>query len=217
MLRRNIPLNYRNITGVASSHKDDSSTPFESPLERDFIELLRFDVLSVKSYQTQRPVIFYFEGDKKRRYTPDVFVEYEDGRRVMYEVKPRDSIRKNWLKLKPKFKQAIRYGKERGYSFRLVTEVEIRTPYLKNVKFLSTCKLSGDYDPRYKRLIESLRLLEVSTPTELIASIAKSRHEQAELLHTLWRLVADNIVGVDLHEPLTMNSPIWYRLEGDCL
>jgi len=216
MLRRDIPLNYRNITGVASSVKDTAPTAFESPLERDFIELLRFDVLSIASYHTQMPVIFYTEGGKKRRYTPDVFVKYEDGRQVMYEVKPREVIKNNWLTLKPKFKQAIRYGKEHGYSFRIVTEVEIRTPYLKNVKFLSSFKRPDGYDPRYKDLVEALRMLETSTPTELTKSIVKSKSEQAVLLHTLWRLVADNIVGVDLSEPLTMDSPIWYRLEGDC-
>ncbi len=212
MLRRNIPLNYRNITGVASSPTDSSSTPFESPLERDFIELLRFDVNSISSYHTQTPVIFYSVDGKKRRYTPDVFVIYEDGRKVMYEVKPREVIRNNWPALKSKFKQAIRYGKQHGYSFKIVTEVEIRTAYLKNVKFLSTCKYVGQYDPRYEALIHNLRVLETSTPTELIRSVAKSKQEQAVLLHTLWRLVADNLVGTDLHEPLTMDSAIWYRL-----
>lgn len=130
----------------------------------------------------------------------------------MYEVKPREVIRNNWPTLKSKFKQAIRYGKRHGYSFKIVTEVEIRTSYLKNVKFLSTCRYTGAYDPRYEALIHNLRVLETSTPTELIKSVAKSRQEQAVLLHTLWRLVADNLVGADLHEPLTMNTAIWYRL-----
>jgi len=212
MLRRNIPLNYRNVTGVASSPIDYESTPFESPLERDFIELLRFDAFSISSYHAQTPVIFYSENGKNRRYTPDVLVNYKDGRKVMYEVKPREVIRNNWPALKGKFKQAIRYGKLHGYSFKIVTEIEIRTAYLKNVKFLSTCKYVGGYDPRYEDLIHNLRVLETTTPTELIRSLAKSKQEQAVLLHTLWRLVADNLIGVDLHEPLTMDSPIWYRL-----
>lgn len=216
MLRRNIPRSYRNVTGVAHSRAGSRSTPFESPLERDFIELLRFDERKIAFYDSQTPVIFYVdETGAKRRYTPDVFVRYTDGREVMYEVKTREWLRRDWGELKIKFKQAIRYGKLKGHSFKIVTESEIRTPYLRNVKFLSSCKRSDHYDPRYRLLIEHLRQLGFSTPNELVAMVVRSKAEKAEVLHTLWRLVADHIVVANLQEPLSMTTRIWYGLDGD--
>ena len=218
MLTRKIPLNYRNVTGVASSLPGGEPTPFESPLERDFIQLLRFGREVVEAYQSQRPIILYKdENGAKRRYTPDLFVTYCGGRKVMYEVKPRDVLWKNWSEFKPKFRAAIRYGKERGYFFKIMTDVEIRTIFLKNVKFLSSFRRSEEYDPRYRVMINTLSMLGSSTPQELVDKLAKSKYEKAELLHTLWRLVADKIVGVDLDEELSMNSPIWYQLDASGL
>lgn len=213
MLRRNIPLNYRNVTGVAYSRSGGNKTPFESPLERDFIELLRFDTSSIASYESQTPVIFYKdELGRKRRYTPDLFVRYHSGRNVMFEVKSREFLWKHWQELKPKFKQAIRYGKEHGYHFKIVTEVEIRTDYLANIKFLSRFQSSEDYDPRYALLLDKLELLESSTPHELIGLVGESQETRAELLHIFWQLVADRLIDVDLCEPLTMTSAVWHRL-----
>lgn len=209
MLRRNIPLNYRNVTGTLSSRAGSGSTPFESPLERDFLELLRFDEVNVESYDTQRPMIFYFnEEGYQRRYTPDVFVEFKNGLRIMYEVKSRDVLKQQWAEFKPKFKQAIKYGKQHGYYFRIITDFEIRTPYLKNVKFLSRYKRLN-YDPRSVLLLEKLLILGVSTPTQLIQSVAHAKMAQAELLPTLWALVADFKIDVDLSVELSMDSQLF--------
>lgn len=209
MLRRNIPLNYRNVTGTLSSRYGNGSTPFESPLERDFLELLRFDEVNVESYETQRPVIFYVTNEgHQRRYTPDVLVSFTSGARIMYEVKPRDLLKQKWTEFKPRFKQAIKYGKEHGYTFRIITDFEIRTPYLKNVKFLSRYK-RFDYDPRSILLLEKLQALGRSTPVQIIQAVAHSKMAQAELLPTLWALVADFKIDVDLSVELSMDSQIF--------
>ena len=216
MLRRKIPLNYRNVTGVASSRLEGSPTHFESLLEYDFIRLLRFDDVNVESFESQCPIILYTDDSgKSRRYTPDVYVRYTD-EVIVYEVKPRELLKKHWAELKPKFKQAIRYTKARGWKFRIVTEVEIRTVYLKNVRFLESYKNVGNYDPRYKQILDNLRNFGASTPDQIIASVGHSQKAKAELLYTLWQLVADNVIGVDLNEQLSMESEIWYRLEGRC-
>lgn len=215
MLRRKIPLNYRNITGVAHSAQTGDPTPFESPLERDFIEIIRFDTAIVRSYESQTPVIHYEdENGRARRYTPDLYVEYADGRKVIYEVKPRELLWKNWSELKPKFKQAIRYGRRHGIKFKIITEVEIRTDYLRNIKFLSGYRSSEPYDPRYRLLLDKLHTMESSSPNELIRIVGHDLSTQAELLHILWRLLADHLIDADLCEPLSMDSPIWRRLGG---
>lgn len=216
MLRRKVPLNYRNVTGVAHSRLDGNPTPFESTLERDFIEILRFDTHVVSSYESQTPTISYICAQgRNRKYTPDLFVNYADGRQVMYEVKPRDVLWRNWEELKPKFKHAIRYGKERGFTFKIVTEVEIRTDYLANIRFLKQFRRQDPYDPRCTVLLEKLDLLESSTPQKLIDLAGASRHARAELLHTLWRLVADHLIEIEMYEPITMESVIWPVMRGN--
>lgn len=41
---RNIPKNYRNVTGVAANSKAEGKAMFESTLERDWLTLLQFSV-----------------------------------------------------------------------------------------------------------------------------------------------------------------------------
>lgn len=213
MLRRNIPLNYRNVTGVASSYGAGEPTEFESTLEHDFIRLLRFDDAHVARYRSQ-PVIQYVDQEgRNRRYTPDFIVEYHSGSTVIYEVKHRKDIKSNWAELKPKFKQGIRYAKSNGWHFRLISEVEIRTDYLKNVQFLERYKFNSSYDPRFEQLLNNLKAFETSTPDELIASVAHGKTTKAELLYTLWQLVADNLIGIDLDIPINMKSEIWCKSE----
>jgi hypothetical protein len=57
-------------------------------------------------------------------------------RSVLYEVKYRDDLRAHWQDYRSKFKAARRYACTQGWVFRLITEREIRTPYLKNATFL---------------------------------------------------------------------------------
>ncbi|MBI5634751.1 MAG: heteromeric transposase endonuclease subunit TnsA, partial [Nitrospirae bacterium] len=47
---RKIPRNYRNITGAVSRSNGDPMVRYESALERDFYELLDFDI-NVRSYE----------------------------------------------------------------------------------------------------------------------------------------------------------------------
>lgn len=58
-------------------------------------------------------------------------------------------------------------------------------------------------------LLSQLKLVKQSTPSELIASMANDPFEQAEWLPILWYLIAQHQIGVDLDQPLNMNSIIW--------
>lgn len=210
MTRKKVPFNYTDVSGTDNVFEYKELQEFESTLEHDFIRLLRFDTKNVKSYVSQKPVIHYqTDCDKKRRYTPDVFVEYRDGRKIIYEVKPRKLLWKNWTDLKPKFKQAIRYAINNGYKFKIITEIEIRTSYLKNVQFLERYLTSSEIDPRSRLLIAHLQNLRFSTPDELIRVSAKSPTAQMEILYVLWQLVANRTIDVDLSVPLTMNSRLF--------
>jgi TnsA-like endonuclease N terminal len=118
-------------------------TAYESRLEHDFMKLVEFD--PCVSHYVEQPVRIEFTDatGSPRTYTPDILVSYhpnqdpaQNTKPLLVEIKYRKDLFKNWADLKPRFRAARRYAREQGWEFRIITEVEIRTPYLKNVLFL---------------------------------------------------------------------------------
>jgi len=211
---RKIPKNYRNVTGVAAHRKADGPAMFESTLERDFITLLEFDP-TVETFEVQPLTLDWTDsGSKIRRYTPDVLATFNlpHGHRgkTLYEVKYRDELRRDWQDLRPKLRAAVHFARTQGWCFKIVTEVEIRSPYLDNAKFLLPFVRQGPVDEVHMdQLDEQLRLLHHSTPAELLAAAFQDEWNQARLLPSLWYLVGTQQIGTDLSKKLTMTSPIW--------
>lgn len=210
---RDIPKNYRNITGKASSNKTKSAY-FESGLERDFLAVLEFDK-DVVTYDVQPVAINWFDANGKlRKYTPDVLVktvnfETNEKTTTLYEVKYRDDIRKNWKELKAKFKAGIRFAKEHGWRFKLITEKEIKTAYTANARFLMPYmnqKLNEEFEGL---ILDALAELEETSVEALLCHLSKDPWRQAEILPTVWKLVGDKRIGCDLYLPITMTSSIW--------
>ncbi|MDC5821894.1 TnsA endonuclease N-terminal domain-containing protein [Vibrio europaeus] len=212
---RKIPKNYRNLTGLAASNKAEKPF-FESTLERDFLTLLEFDQ-TVLSYDVQ-PITVGWEDDagKERSYTPDVLAQYRVGgcsftskNTVLYEVKYRSDIKENWLELKPKFQAAIRYAKSMGWRFKLMTEVEIRTVYMENARFLLPYFKSEINEEHMEMLIHQLIKMRQCSIEALLTSLFNDRWAQAELVPTLWGLIASRRINTDLNIPLTMSADVW--------
>jgi len=211
---RTIPKNYRNVTGKFSSRKSEGESAFESTLERDFLALLEFDN-GVSRYEVQPLEINYLLGKSKRTYTPDVLVEYVESvglNPTIYEIKYRSDLRENWAELKPKFKAAIRYAKSTGRRFRIITEVEIRTTRLKNVRFLLSFRKHPSNDGYEALILNRLAEMRESDVATLLISIFRDRWHQAELIPSLWRLVSVGSIGVDLNTELTMASTLWSKM-----
>ncbi|MCU7846464.1 MAG: TnsA endonuclease N-terminal domain-containing protein [Candidatus Thiodiazotropha sp. (ex Lucinoma kastoroae)] len=209
---RKIPKNYRNVTGVAASRKAIGEAQFESTLERDFLALLDFSP-EVVCYEVQ-PVRIEWDDEtgKLRTYTPDVLVTFESsiGRSPwLYEVKYWADIKKDWDALRGKFRRAIRFAKEQGWRFRLISEIEIRTDYLQNVRFLSPFKHHLYSESQIEVLLERLRFLGHTTPADLMGALSPDAWKQAEWLPVLWQQIAYGKIGAALERELTMNSSIW--------
>jgi len=214
---RKIPKNYRNVTGIAAHRKAEGQAMFESTLERDFLMLLEFDS-AVQRFDVQPLRLEWCDMQgKPHHYTPDVLASYEvEGQRykVLYEVKYRSELRREWQILRPKFRAAVSYARRNGWRFKLITEVEIRTPFLENVKFLLPYIRRGPIEEVHMDLLDNqLIKMERTTPAELIAAVFKDEWNQARLLPTLWYLVGTQHFGVDLNTKLTMTSPIWRQYE----
>lgn len=213
---RTIPKNSRSLTGKVIDFRGRRAVSFESALERDFYVLLDFDP-AVAHFEEQPITIAYQEPiGVHRTYTPDVLVHYRPEMRrqrhsqpVLYEVKYRDDLRAHWREYRAKFKAARRYARTQGWRFRLITEREIRTPYLKNATFLRQFRKRALDSGDRRRILDLFAKAGVTSPETLLASLSADRWERARLLPVLWALIASGEVGADLTVPLTMNSKIW--------
>lgn len=211
---RAIPKNYRNLTGLAASSKADKPF-FESTLERDFLTILEFDK-DVISYDVQPVKVPWVDLEgRSRAYTPDVLSSYAikkySKQTVLYEVKYRSDLKDNWAEFKPKFKAAVSYANSMGWKFKLMTEVEIRTTYMENARFLLPY-LRGDVSEDHSdMLLHQLVQMRQCSIEALLKSIFNDRWSQAELVPTLWFLIASGRISTDLNLPLTMASEIWLR------
>lgn len=212
---RKIPKNYRNVTGVEACSKAVGEAQFESTLERDFLDILDFSP-EVESFEVQPLKIEWRdEQGKPRSYTPDVLINFRPdiGRAPwLCEVKYRADLKKNWRDLHPKLRRGIRLARQNGWRFRLISEVEIRTPYLSNVRFLTPFRSSKHRQipiTAIEELLGQLRLIGTTTPSGLIQSLSPDVRQQAEWLPMLWHLMANRRIASDLEHELGMNSPIW--------
>jgi hypothetical protein len=215
---RRVSKNSRSLTGLVPNTRTSSMTAFESSLERDFLLLLDFDP-DVEFYEEQPVQIVYYDDTGRRRtYTPDVFVRYRPAsspttstKPLLCEVKYREDLRQHWTVYRPKFRAAQRYARQQGWRFRLVTERHVRTPYLDNVKFLRPYRALPVNAHHQSQLLDTLLGLREAEPATLLAAVSQDRWHQAQLLSTLWQLVATRQVHTDLGQPLTMRSRLWLK------
>jgi hypothetical protein len=206
---RKIGPNNRSITGKHITGKSPTSQHFESALERDHFSLLEYDPDIVK-FTAQPVTIFYSDQTYSRRYTPDVAVYYRpelERKPLLIEVKYQAELIKKKDALEPKFNAARKYARQNGYEFRVITENEIRTDRLYNVKFLNRYK-GQKTDAGLLQVINSRYAQQgVLTPLQLTNDLSFELNDQ--LLYTLWQLVADRVLTFDMDEKITMNTKIW--------
>ncbi|WP_343618406.1 TnsA endonuclease N-terminal domain-containing protein [Ralstonia sp.] len=185
-------------------------------MERDWLIALDFDP-SVVSIRVQPFSLQYEDDGRRRRYTPDILAEaiLVTGQRVttVYEVKPREELLSDWHSYRARFKAAVRHCRTQGWRFKIMTERQIRTPYVNNAKFLRRYRTIPEQIHTAQQLEYTLKALGETTPQALLAAAYLTEEKRMAALPELWRLVAARKVGAILTEPLTMRSPIW--LPGD--
>ncbi|MDQ2069816.1 Tn7 transposase TnsA N-terminal domain-containing protein [Natronospira bacteriovora] len=202
------------VTGRVVTEKNDLPQPVESSLEQDFLTLLEANS-DVVRYSVQPLTMRWTDRTGRRRaYTPDVLVEYCSRPPRLFEVKPRVVLRRDWDELRPRFRQAMAVARASGWYFKIVTDKEIRTPYLPNARFLLRFRRQR-IDPdqtqglRRQRLVRlGLAELGESTPRGVLETLSGDIQEQARLLPWLWNAVLEGFVEADLDRPLTMATRI---------
>lgn len=208
---RPLRMSYRNVTGKVALGSGGAAS-YESTLERDWLLVLDFDP-TVRSLHVQPFTLTYVHEGETRRYTPDVKVHFDDDSVVVYEVKPRETLRAEWSKFRARFRAAMRHCRQQGWRFRIVTEREIRTPFLRNATFLRRYR-NLPPDPVIEEvLMRSLTALGETTPQELLACAYWTPESRALAIPYLWKFVATHRIGTCLISPLTMSSLIWAAVE----
>lgn len=228
---RKIGKSHTTLTGRLPATKDQLFKTFESPLERDFLVILDFD-WDVEAFYDQ-PVQIPFVGSDGRNhtYTPDVLVFYRRDRKpacwikpLLVEIKKESDLAKNGSEYEEKFAAAKLYAEERGWEFRVLTEKDIRTPFLKNANFLRPFRNRERHPWKEKLLMDTLEILDETTPEALLAEAMQFRRANPDLLEilhandaefsamllpSLWQLVDSGMIAIDLQLPLSMTSEIW--------
>lgn len=210
---RKIKQSYTVVTGSVTSHGNPESFDFEGSNEWQFLIILVFDWNNeIKSFEVQPLRILYGQTTRghQRVYTPDILVHYLDGRPPrLIEIKSRKYIKMNWKELKPKFRAGIHYAKLNGMRFKIISDKEIFTPFLDNARFLRGFKTQHPPTEDSTQLIRQLAKTGHTTPNALLKSITADIWRQAALIPTLWHLIANQRIGVDINLKIHMESPIW--------
>lgn len=189
---------------------------YESALERDFMELARFDS-GIANVIPQPLTINYTDAfGIDRSYTPDGLVHYREDLRIpplLYEIKYRADLKGQRKQLFPKLRKAKSVARRRGWDFKVLTEVEIRTPFLANAKFLWGYKDWEVEEPMAEYVLTILEDLGLADASLLMAALFSHKRDQAKVLPVIWHLIANGRIVCDLNAPLTMRTLI--RIRGD--
>ncbi|MEO9871155.1 TnsA endonuclease N-terminal domain-containing protein [Ekhidna sp.] len=216
---RTLKKNHTSLTGKVSNSDGDLNS-FESSLERDFILLTNFDSNVEKFVEQPTKIEYHDEFGRLRHYTPDFLVFYRNKaldqpyyKPTLVEIKYSERLKKDRDILKPKFDAANIHCRKKGWEFKVVTEKDIRTDFLYNVKFLSGYLNSSEVkNEDINLLIDSISEMEIATPLKLIDSLSSEDKVKATLLYTIWYMLSNHLIGADLSIRLTMKSEIWSRI-----
>lgn len=209
---RKIPKNHIHVTGRHASRKSQGDADFESMLEAEHLLLLDHEP-SVRTYEVQ-PVNIPVTG-VPRGYVPDVLVDFfpdVDGviqTPELREVKSTLDLKSNAAKYAPKFDAAKTYCEQRGWLFRVITELEIRTPRLANVKFLKAYEDQQHPQEMLCVVMDRVSELGQTDSKELVSSISVDLDEQMVWMPVLWHLVAKRQIQVDWDKEFGAVVPMW--------
>jgi hypothetical protein len=191
----------RSITGTMPD-----SRRYESSLERDLMELVRDEPDYVRL--DDQPVRIPYGPGGKLTYTVDALIVWSsDERPWLVEVKYREEFDRQWRELRPKLRAAQQYAQERGWHFYVLTEVHIRVPKLKGVRFLHAYRHRPSEPTIEKRIIKALKAGPLPAK-EIVSTVGKRGVDPVDVIPPMWRLVALRQLSIDWDKPITMATSI---------
>ena len=221
---RKIGYTYGSLSG-RYSFRAEKSIAFESSLERDLLLLLEFNESVVDVIE--QPVTIEYQNHNGRTvtYTPDFLVHFEPSpiglmstpypKSLLIEVKPHEKIKKDFVKLKRKFKIGVKYARENDLIFKIYDESRIRTIELDNINFLKRYKRRS-YDPsEEERILGHLGSIGHTAVDHLLAFLYVSKEQRGIALAQIWHLISSKKIGTDIGSPLNLHSIIWLNINDN--
>lgn len=108
---------------------------YESCLERDFFLECHHSPDVVKLQHQPITIHYQDQNGAARRYTPDVYVEFRDGYKGLFEIKYESEVQERGHEYEERWAKAKEWANERGIIFSVLTERNIRSPRWFNVWF----------------------------------------------------------------------------------
>lgn len=206
---RRVPISLVSMTGEVLGSE------FESALERDLLLLTVFNG-QVNWFQTQ-PITIHYNDAKgaPRRYTPDLLIHFgTDDKPIrppqLCEVKYREDLVANCGQLRPKFRAAQAYCRERGWEFKVFDEHRIRTPRLANIQFLWRYKNSTECGTYYDEIMcEMLEMRGSIQMLPLLERMYPTSKRRGEAIWAWWTMVVQGAIQCDLDKPITKSTLFW--------
>jgi len=210
MISRKFTASPVKVTGLTPDH-----VPFESSLEQDCFFLLRFRA-DVESFDRPTEAVPWLdETGQRHTYTPDVLITFkapENGGpvppKLLSEIKPdfddEDSPKARLPnsetdeERRMKWAAATNFAKLRGWEFSVFREAAIRTPFLRNVKFLIRNLERPDRDRGSDRLVKALQERGPTPMNTLMLDLEPDRYQRALLYPTLYACIASGRIATDL-------------------
>lgn len=208
MPKRTIPPKYRGQTGI-HANPGGRRIAYESTLERDFITLSLFSPKTISI--EEQPVKVSVPGKKGRSatYIPDFLLIRVDAMPSLVEIKYSDDLKTYKEIYKDRFAAAKEFSRQRGWSFDVLTEVQIRDTKLENATFFLPLR----YEPIDDEIKNSIRQNLLGRPrkcsvADVVTSLGIDFETKAKTLRALWCLIAKGIINADFSKPINMETQI---------
>lgn len=187
---------------------------YESTLERDYLIFMNWH--RGVSHVDGQPVTIRYRNAEGRMtsYTPDFLTTYLDGSRQLAEVKYRADLKELWADYRPRFRQGVRWAASQSAGgqatrFKIMTDTEIRTDYLRNARFLSGY-IGDDPEPGIEdQLAATLVTMGETTPKALLEAAFRHPVNRVAAIRPMWRMIGLGRIEFDMNAALTMASAIW--------
>lgn len=214
---RTIGTTRRSVSGFFI-FKGEKSIPYESGLERDF--LIRLSLSRFVNDIISQPVQLKYlaTNGNSYRYTPDYLVYFDVNSGptwhqslapLLVEVKPREKIRKEWAKMRPRCTEAIRYANAQGWKYHIYDESRIRDQRFQNIMFLQRYKRMQFSNEESQWIIANLKAMGQAPFDYLLARHFFGSQDKAVGISHLWHLLYSGAIECDLSLPLNNNTILW--------
>ena len=210
---RKIGITRRSISGLYP-FKGEDTVAFESTLERDF--LVRLETIRSVTEVISQPYTIRYKSTSGRYhpYTPDYLVKYKNHPwpytpPKLIEVKPRELIKEQLIKFKPKYQATFQFCRENGFIFHFMDESKIRDQRLNNANFLRRYKKLEFNEQDSDWVLSSIRQFGSMTFDHLLTKHFIGERRRAIGISNLWHLIAIEKLQCNLAEPLNFRTELW--------